>query len=433
MYFKILKTIFLFVCLFFLGIPVVYSQEFIAPDFKVLDSTMNAGGYGSSADFRLFGIISGMSLGISNSGSYGVKSGPLYYPEVIAPVLTSATPGDAQVTLTWTAAQAFQGWSIGGYNICYKTTGAYTCTDVGLVTTTSKTGLSNGTEYTFEIEAYDAYDNIIAVSNELSATPVTPPTPTPTPPPSGGGGGGGGGYIPSGTGTVLIRGIAYANATVTVYIDGAIVSSVRAGSGARFDITLTNVAAGLRTIGLVSEDVNGRKSITSTFPLVLTSGSTMTLTDVFLAPTIDISSYQVGVGEPVRIFGQTAPSSAVNVHVESQEIITPTVANSDGSYAILFDTKQLDSDTHTTKSRATFSQVVSPFSHVLQFIVGKGAGVCNKRGDLNFNCRVDIVDFSILLFWWNTKQQKGLDISDINQDGRVSIVDFSIMMYNWTG
>ena len=94
-------------------------------------------------------------------------------------------------------------------------------------------------------------------------------------------------------------------------------------------------------------------------------------------------------------------------------------------------TKPLTEEEHTTKSRATFESLVSPFSHVLQFFVGKGGPL--KTADENKDGKVNIVDFSIMLFWWNTKQAKGLGIADINGDGKVNIVDFSIMLFQWTG
>ena len=124
--------------------------------------------------------------------------------------------------------------------------------------------------------------------------------------------------------------------------------------------------------------------------------------------------------------------SEVNVHVASEETVTKTIADSNGAYAIIFNTKPLAEDEHTAKSRTLFESLVSPFSHVLQFIVGKGIAKL-KTADLNKDGKVNIIDFSILLFWWNTKQAKGLGIADINDDGKVNIVDFSIMLFQWTG
>ena len=148
--------------------------------------------------------------------------------------------------------------------------------------------------------------------------------------------------------------------------------------------------------------------------------------------TIDISAIQINRGEILRIFGQAAPLAVVNIHVQSEEIITKANADSLGAYSVRFDTANLLEEEHITKSRAMISDLVSPFSKVLQFFVGRKTQQL-KTADLNKDGKVNIIDFSILLYWWNTKQAKGLDIADINEDGKVSIVDFSIMLFQWTG
>ena len=51
--------------------------------------------------------------------------------------------------------------------------------------------------------------------------------------------------------------------------------------------------------------------------------------------------------------------------------------------------------------------------------------------DYNGDGRVDLVDFSVLIFWFE-KTNIPLDI-DCNGDGKADIVDFSIMAYYWTG
>lgn len=54
--------------------------------------------------------------------------------------------------------------------------------------------------------------------------------------------------------------------------------------------------------------------------------------------------------------------------------------------------------------------------------------------DLNCDGRVNLVDFSILAYWWKrpltavAKQRV-----DFNGDGKVDLVDFSILAYHWTG
>lgn len=409
-------------------------------NFRVIDSQHSIFGgisSSSSSSFILTATMGDFAIGSSSITSFGLRSGFLYFPKVTAATLNTATAGDGQVALAWTAATAYQGWSIGGYNVCHKSTGSYTCVDVGNVTSYTKTGLTNGTTYTFKIEAYDGLTakNVIAESNEKTAAPASAATPTPTPTPTpaaGGGGGGGGGYTAPDYGTVVVKGISYPQSTVTVLIDGVEVSSVRADDQGQFDVTLNNVIAGARTIGLYATDLNGRKSITVSFSVTVTVGATVTLSSVLLPTTIDISATQLKKGEILRIFGQGAAQAAVDVHVQSEEIITKTTTDSSGAYSIRFDTAKLTEDEHITKSRATIYDLVGPFSRVLQFFVGRTPQQL-KSADLNKDSRVNLIDFSILLYWWGTNNAKGLDIADINADKKVNIIDFSIMLFQWTG
>src|SRR3989344_3257459 len=86
-------------------------------NFRILDAQHSVVGV-ASASSTLFGLITVMgdfAIGSASSTNFGLRSGFLYYPKVVAPVLNTATVGDAQVALSWTAATAYSGWSIGGY------------------------------------------------------------------------------------------------------------------------------------------------------------------------------------------------------------------------------------------------------------------------------------------------------------------------------
>ena len=50
-------------------------------------------------------------------------------------------------------------------------------------------------------------------------------------------------------------------------------------------------------------------------------------------------------------------------------------------------------------------------------------------GDLNGDGKVNLIDFSILLFYWGSDNA----CADQNSNGKVDLVDFSILLYNWTG
>lgn len=89
-------------------------------------------------------------------------------PFPTAPVLLSAVAGDGQVTLTWTASTPDVGRTIIAYGAFTNGSGG----GVGLVLTTIITGLTNGVEYEFTVNALDDLYTFSDYSNALSATPA---------------------------------------------------------------------------------------------------------------------------------------------------------------------------------------------------------------------------------------------------------------------
>ena len=95
------------------------------------------------------------------------------------PVISSAAPGNAQVTLTWTAPTQAGTSRVTGYDYRYKADGDAAFggwTDAGAGATATVDGLTNGAEYTFEVRAKSAAgdgpasDPIAATPTEASAT-----------------------------------------------------------------------------------------------------------------------------------------------------------------------------------------------------------------------------------------------------------------------
>ena len=84
------------------------------------------------------------------------------------------------------------------------------------------------------------------------------------------------------------------------------------------------------------------------------------------------------------------------------------------------------------KARALSSEgEQSEYSQTVSFSIVPPSFVC-RGADLNFDGKVDIIDFSILLYFWGETSPENI-CADINQDQIVDLVDFSIMMYYWTG
>jgi len=64
-------------------------------------------------------------------------------------------------------------------------------------------------------------------------------------------------------------------------------------------------------------------------------------------------------------------------------------------------------------------------SAAVQQFTAVSAPIC--LGDLNSDGWVDLTDFSILLFYWQTTHP----LADLNNDGIVNLTDFSIMLFHW--
>jgi fibronectin type 3 domain-containing protein len=94
-----------------------------------------------------------------------------------APSLTGATAGTASVALVWTAPASNGGSPITGYKVYRGASagGETLFTTLGVVTSYTNTGLTNGTTYYYKISALNTVGESV-LSNELSATPATSAT-----------------------------------------------------------------------------------------------------------------------------------------------------------------------------------------------------------------------------------------------------------------
>ncbi len=388
--------------------------------------------------------ISQISLGTSSVTGFKISAGFLYFPFVTTPVV-SATAGDAQVALTWTTASGVLGWNVGGYTVGQSTVsgGPYSYANVGNVLSSTRTGLTNGTTYYFRILPEDAFGNRIATSSEVSSTPVAA---APAPATGGGGGGGGGGILSQSTRLVL-KGRAYPSASIVIFKDGTTVSTPVADQNGNFQAE-ASVGAGIYTFSLYAIDSDNRRSLTTSFTTAVGSGQTTTISDIVIAPTIGADKSQVRIGNDIKFFGASYPSATVNVIINSEQTMVDK-AQSDkfGLWTYTLNSSVLERGDHTTKSQTvTPDSLISPFSESLAFKVGDSdvafskvlasrpaaPAACKKNGDINNDGKVNIVDFSIMLFFWNQQNPKN-PCADINGDKAVNIFDFSIMLFWWTG
>jgi len=276
------------------------------------------------------------------------------------------------------------------------------------------------------------YYNLTQAMPEVRIDAIVPPpiVPPPPPPPSPGIGLPLPPIIPT---KVILEGRAHPLSSVTILKDGRVIAVITADSLANFRKEITDITPGIWTFGIWSEDTKRKRSLTFSFTTNIRAEMITTINGIFLSPTIGLDRIVVQHRDVLNILGQTAPQSEVNIFIDSpRQIILQTQAGRDGIWFYAFNTGILEIGSHTARARSTSHEgILSAFSQSLAFSVGEEiaiAPIC-FRTDINRDTRVNLVDFSILLFWW-----KRFDpVTDINQDRIVNLTDFSIMMYCWTG
>jgi hypothetical protein len=143
-------------------------------------------------------------------------------------------------------------------------------------------------------------------------------------------------------------------------------------------------------------------------------------------------------GDLLKFFGYSAPNANVTLLTNSdEEIQTPSKAASSGYWFASLDTSKLEVGRHSSRAKASIDNLITTFSDTLAFDVGEknqarsSLRTCPAKGDFNTDCRVNLIDFSILAYWY--KRPNPPPKFDLNKDSKISLPDFSILAFFWTG
>jgi hypothetical protein len=352
--------------------------------------------------------------------------------------------------------------------------------------------VSSSTSYTFFVRCIDDEGNINIDDYSISFAVLPPPTGTPGPSGSvegtgsgtgegsgdsnpgtgspngsdntsggssggGGGGGGGGGSgvssggsagsggfegigkpYQSGDGRVIINGFAFPRSDIVILVDGKIADQIQSAGDGAFSVTLDAIASGAYTFGAYGIDKNGIKSSTFSTTFTVTGARGSTLSNINVLPSIKVSPDPVQPDSTVKMSGYAIPNATITIENQSDKSsanLKTFMALSDGNglWSVDIPTTGFTKGTYKVRAKAKQETGASTnFSNYTMYGVGEAANV-PRTSDLNKDGKVNLTDFSILLFWWNTDGGKSSPPADINQDGKVSLTDFSILIFNWTG
>lgn len=262
-----------------------------------------------------------------------------------------------------------------------------------------------------------------------------------------GGGAGGGGInttdspYESGDATVVISGYAFPGSRVFTLVDGKVAQQGIANSNGSFSVILDAIARGVYTFGVYAIDNGNIKSSTFSTTFSVAGARTSALSNIHLMPTIVATPNPVDIGAVVTFSGYAIPNSTVTLETGQDKAgagvktITAT-SDSSGRWSVTQSTQGFAKDKWKVRGKSDQASggISTGFSQYTFYSVG-GAAIAptGNNSDLNRDGKVNLIDFSILLFHWNTDGGKSNPPADINHDGKVSLTDFSIMIFNWTG
>jgi cysteine-rich repeat protein len=251
---------------------------------------------------------------------------------------------------------------------------------------------------------------------------------------SGGGSGSGSGDDELGDTQINVEGLGYPNRTVNILLDSDSVGTVRTNNDGEFDFAI-GAEPGPATLGFWSIDAFSTRSVTLTTTFDVTQGAVTNVRGILIPPTIKVNSAAIDPGAILTISGQAPPVKLVQVYLGSEKI-SETTSNNQGDWSVAYDTSRLAPKEYTLKANYRSGtgalSSVSSYSTAVALFVGV-AGKASTPSDLNRDGKINLIDFSILIFWWGTNGGNSNPPADINGNARVGLEDFSILLFNWTG
>lgn len=248
----------------------------------------------------------------------------------------------------------------------------------------------------------------------------------------GGGGGASGISLPE-TG-VRFSGQAYPNALVSLLKQGEVKAVVKANKFGDFSITLEENYDSNTLFSLYAEDVLGNRSLLINYPMVVQVGFITHLSGIRFAPTIVTDKAQVLFGDYLTVSGYALPKMEMEITIEGvEEKIFSLSSSKEGSYKMVLPLISIPEGDYVV-----FINYVKDarISKLVKFIIGElnifnTEIMLNIPGDCNADRIINLVDFSVLAFWYG-KDNPPLCV-DTNKDNIINLIDFSILAFYWTG
>ncbi|OGI90575.1 hypothetical protein A2911_00410 [Candidatus Nomurabacteria bacterium RIFCSPLOWO2_01_FULL_40_15] len=233
---------------------------------------------------------------------------------------------------------------------------------------------------------------------------------------------------------VRFSGEAYPFATISVLKEGKKVVSVQADSRGSFSVTLEEQYDSTIVYSLFATDVSGNQSLLINYPIAVYVGFITHLYGIRFAPTIVVDKAEVRFGDYLAVYGYSLSEADLEVFIEGKEKKNFTLVSSkNGSYKIILPMQDLPKGEYVVYIRYVDD---ARNSKLVKFVIGElnvpnTDTVENIPGDCNYDRLINLVDFSVLAFWYGKDNPPAC--VDTNRDNKIDLIDFSILAFWWTG
>lgn len=247
--------------------------------------------------------------------------------------------------------------------------------------------------------------------------------------------------------SITINGFAPPNAFVIVMMDGGVAGTTVADGNGNFQKKLSGIEQN-RTcaIALYGFDSNSRQTQTVSFNVDTLPHTDHVVNNIVLPPTISISSNQISLSQAMTVSGSAYPSSDILLFFQGASSLTPVVrTDSEGNWSYVFIpedngigtgnygvyAKEVVAGGYTSEQSQTQDFSVravfpDPSATTDEEDEGDAEGFC-ALADLNCDGSIDMIDFSILMYFWELENPEN-PRADINGNGQVDLADYYIML-----
>lgn len=273
----------------------------------------------------------------------------------------------------------------------------------------------------------------------IYAVVIDPNAPTSTPPLPGGGGGGGfsDGLVPlTKGGTVSLSGKFAPQTLITLLFSGKPNQQVKTNSDGTFSFEVSQLAEGVYRIVLIAQDDNSLTSHQTmvSYSVYVSNLAETIISNVIFPPLYYDNFIDYRQGESVLLSGKAIASTTIEIAFDDTLFYS---ANTDQSgYFKQYIKGILPPGKHYVSFRQNIGSTTSPFGKKFEISISSKnnkkikKSACGSKADFSSDCRVNLIDFSILAYWHNRTDFP--EKFDLNKDGKIDLKDFSILAYFWT-